>query len=179
MDAALLLVAIAGHARDRVQLIAGDRVVHARVTGHDRARLLHEAISTLAPVGARLVEADWTMLATEITRLGTQRALIVLLTPLESSAVEEGLLAVLPALTAHHRVVLASVADPTVEEMRHSRTTLAEVYGAVAAERTIALRNRTMAALHALGVDVLDETPDHLPVKLADHYLMLKRQGLM
>ena len=179
MDAALLLVAIAGHARDRVQLLAGDRVVQARVAGHDRARLLHEAISTLAPVSARLVEADWTALATEITRLGTQRALVVILTPLESSAIEEGLLPVLPALTAHHRVVLASVADPTVEQMRHSRTTLAEVYGAVAAERTIALRNRTVAALHALGVDVLDEPPEQLPVKLADHYLMLKRKGLM
>lgn len=179
MDAALLLVALAGHAHDRVQVLAGDRLVHARVSGHDRARLLHEAISTLAPVEARLVEADWTALATEITRLGTQRALIVLLTPLESAAVEEGLLPVLPALTAHHRVVLASVADPSVERMRTSRTSVAEVYGAVAAERTIALRERTAAALHALGVDVLDEPPERLPVKLADHYLMLKRQGLL
>ena len=179
MDAALLLVALAGHARDRVQLLAGDRVVHARVAGHDRARLLHEAISTLAPVEPRLVEADWTALATEITRLGTQRALIVLLTPLESAAVEEGLLPVLPALTAHHRVVLASVADPAVERLRRARTSAVDVYGAVAAERTIALRERTATALHALGVDVLDEPPDKLPVKLADHYLMLKRQGLL
>ena len=38
-------------------------------------------------------------------RLGTRRALVVLLTPLESSAIEEGLLPVLPALSAHHRVV--------------------------------------------------------------------------
>jgi uncharacterized protein (DUF58 family) len=53
------------------------------------------------------------------------------------------------------------------------------VYGAVAAERTVALRERTAMALHALGVDVLDEPPDRLPVKLADHYLMLKRQGLL
>jgi uncharacterized protein (DUF58 family) len=179
MDAALLLVALAGHARDRVQLLAGDRVVHARIAGHDRARLLHEAISTLAPVDARLVEADWATLATEITRLGTQRALIVLLTPLESAAIEEGLLPQLPALTAHHRVVLASVADPAVERMRRSRRSVADVYGAVAAERAVALRERTAAALHALGVDVLDEPPDRLPVKLADHYLMLKRQGLL
>lgn len=179
MDAALLLVALAGHARDRVQLLAGDRVVQARVAGHDRARLLHEAISTLAPVEARLVEADWTVLATEITRLGTQRALIVLLTPLESAAIEEGLLPVLPALTAHHRVVLASVADPAVERLRRARASAADVYGAVAAERTVALRERTATALRAMGVDVLDEPPDQLPVKLADHYLMLKRQGLL
>jgi uncharacterized protein (DUF58 family) len=179
MDAALLLTALAGHARDRVQVLAGDRVVLARVSGADRATLLHDTISTLAPIESRLVEADWGLLATEISRLGTQRALVVLLTPLESAAVEQGLLPVLPALSAHHRVVVASVADPAVARMRTTRDTVAEVYEAAAAERTTSLRRRTAAALVRLGVDVLDEPPDQLPIRLADHYLMLKRQGLL
>ena len=85
----------------------------------------------------------------------------------------------LPSLSAHHRVVVASVADPAVGRMRAARGTVAEVYDAAAAERTTALRRRTAAALANLGVDVLDEPPDLLPVRLADHYLMLKRQGLL
>jgi uncharacterized protein (DUF58 family) len=179
MDAALLLTALAGHARDRVQIIAGDRVVHARVGGHSRAEVLHSAVSTLAPVDAHLVEADWNVLASEVARLGTHRALVVLLTPLESSAVEEGLLPVLPALTAHHRVVVASVADPAVSAMRSARSTTAQVYSAAAAERTTRLRERTAEALSRLGVHVLDADADELPVRLADHYLALKRQGLL
>ena len=179
MDAALLLTALAGHAHDRVQVIAGDRVVHARVTGTDRARLLHDTISTLGPVEARLVEADWSALATEVVRLGTHRALVVLLTALESSAVEEGLLPVLPVLAAHHRVVIASVSDPALAGMQQARSSTSEVYDAAAAERTMSLRHRTAAALEQLGVDVLDAPPDELPVRLADHYLMLKRQGLL
>ncbi len=179
MDAALLLTALAGHARDRVQVIAGDRVVHARISGTDRARLLHDTISNLAPVESRLVEADWSALATEVVRLGTHRALVVLLTSLESSAIEEGLLPVLPALAAHHRVVVASVSDPALTAMRAARTTTGEVYDAAAAERTQALRRRTASALEQLGVDVIDAAPDDLPVRLADHYLMLKRQGLL
>ena len=103
----------------------------------------------------------------------------MLLTPLESSAIEQGLLPVLPALSSHHRVVVASVADPAVARMRVNRDTVADVYDAAAAERTTALRRRTAAALASLGVDVLDEPPDLLPVRLADHYLMLKRQGLL
>jgi uncharacterized protein (DUF58 family) len=179
MDAALLLTALAGHARDRVQVIAGDRVVHTRVGGADRAKLLHDTISNLAPVDARLVEADWTMLATEVTRASSHRALVVLLTALEPSAVEQGLLPVLPALAAHHRVVVASVADPAVAAMRGRRGTVEQAYDAAAAERSTELRERTAAALQRLGVDVLDEPPDQLPVRLADHYLMLKRQGLL
>ena len=179
MDAALLLTALAGHARDRVQVLAGDRTIHARIAGSDRAGLLHDTISTLAPVESRLVEADWSALATEVVRLGSHRALVVLLTALESSAVEEGLLPVLPPLVAHHRVVVASVADPAVEAMRTDRSSTSRVYDAAAAERTTALRRRTASALEQLGVDVIDASPDLLPVRLADHYLMLKRQGLL
>jgi uncharacterized protein (DUF58 family) len=179
MDAALLLTALAGHARDRVQVIAGDRVVHTRIGGADRAKLLHDTISNLAPVDARLVEADWPMLATEVTRATSHRALVVLLTALEPSAVEQGLLPVLPTLAAHHRVVVASVADPAVAALRRERGTVEQAYDAAAAERSTELRERTAAALRRLGVDVLDEPPELLPVRLADHYLMLKRHGLL
>ncbi|KGN42355.1 DUF58 domain-containing protein [Knoellia aerolata] len=179
MDAALFLTAIAGHARDRIHLIAGDRVVRAHVSGHDRVRTLHDAISELAPVEAQLVEADWRLLATEVSRVGTQRALVVLITPLESSALEEGLLPVLPALAARHRVVVASVSDPAVDRLRAGRGSATEVYAAAAAERTVALRGRTATAFRSLGVEVLDEPPDRLPLALVDHYLALKRQGLL
>ncbi|MFC7491505.1 MULTISPECIES: DUF58 domain-containing protein [unclassified Knoellia] len=179
MDAALFLTAIAGHARDRVHVIAGDRVVRAHVSGHDRVGVLHDAISELAPVDAQLIEADWRLLATEVTRVGTQRALVVLITPLESSALEEGLLPVLPALASRHRVVIASVADPAVEALRRGRDTATDVYAAAAAERTVGLRARTAGAFRSLGVEVLDETPDRLPLALVDHYLALKRQGLL
>ena len=63
--------------------------------------------------------------------------------------------------------------------MRAARSSTGEVYGAAAAERATALRRRTAAALEQLGVDVLDAPPDELPLRLADHYLMLKRQGLL
>ena len=178
MDAALLLTALAGHAHDRVLVVAGDRRVHARVTGADRAALLHDVISTLAPVDAHLVEADWGVLAAEVAR-STHRSLVVLLTPLEPAAVEEGLLPVLPALVAHHRVVVASVSDPAVDAMRADRDGSRAVWGAAAAERTTSRRAATAEALGRLGVDVLDAPPDELPVRLADHYLALKRQGLL
>ncbi len=178
MDAALLLTALAGHARDRVQVVAGDRRVHARITGADRATLLHDVISTLAPVDPHVVETDWAVLAAEVAR-STHRSLVVLLTPLEPAAIEEGLLPVLPALVAHHRVVVASVADPSLERMRTARDGSEEVWGAVAAERTAALRAGAAEALGRMGVDVLDASPDDLPVRLADHYLALKREGLL
>src|SRR5690606_31415872 len=101
MDAALLLAALASRAGDRIDLIAGDRRIRGRVTPNtDRKALLHQLVTAMAPIEPVLVEADWTMLAGRVTGLTRRRALVVLLTALEPAAIEEGLIPVLPALTA-------------------------------------------------------------------------------
>ncbi|MDQ3383510.1 MAG: DUF58 domain-containing protein [Actinomycetota bacterium] len=180
MDAALLLAALASRAGDRIDLVAGDRKVRARVRPNtDRTALLHELVTAMAPLEPVLVEADWTLLAGTVTSLTRRRALVVLLTALEPAAIEEGLVPVLPALTAHHRIVVASVADPELARMRADLGGLEGVYDAAAAERTESLRHRTAQALERMGVTVLDADPERLPPALADHYLALKAQGLL
>ncbi|MEO8749248.1 MAG: DUF58 domain-containing protein, partial [Allobranchiibius sp.] len=101
------------------------------------------------------------------------------LTSLEPAAIEHSLLPSLPALTRRHRVVLASVTDPLLQEIAGQRETAFQAYDAAAAERTIMLRERAAAALGQLGITVLDQSPQELPTALVDHYLMLKRQGLL
>ncbi|GAA2744120.1 DUF58 domain-containing protein [Terrabacter aerolatus] len=180
MDAALLLTALASRAHDRVDVIAGDQVVRVRVGGSaERGTLLADVVSALAPVDAALVETDWTALVSGLIGRGHRRALVVLLTPLEPAAVEEGLLPVLPALVRRHRVVVASVSDPAVTALRLARETVQDAYGAAAAERTVTQRRRVAEALERLGVDVIDADADTLPPRLADHYLRLKSEGLL
>jgi uncharacterized protein (DUF58 family) len=177
MDAALLLAALAARAGDRVDVVAGDRRVRTRLRsagGRDVAARLQDAMADLEPV---IAEADWTALVGAVTGLGRQRALVVLLTPLEAAAVEEGLLPVLPTLTRHHRVVVASVRDPELERLARTRGTLDEVYDAAAAEQSLERRRRTADLLRALGVDVVDADAERLPPALADHYLELKATG--
>jgi uncharacterized protein (DUF58 family) len=179
MDAALLLAALATRAGDRVDLVAGDRRVRSRVRsggGRDVVASLQDALADLQPV---IAEADWHGLAAAVTSLGRQRALVVLLTPLEPAAVTSGLLPVLPALTRHHRVVVASVSDPALAGIARTRGSVPEVYDAAAAEQVGAERQHTAAVLRALAVDVVDAPADRLPPALADHYLELKARGLL
>ena len=179
MDAALLLAALAARAGDRVDFIAGDRRVRSRVRSaraRDIAATLQDAMADLQPV---IAEASWTALAGAVQRLGRRRALVVLLTPLEPSAIEEGLLPVLPALTRHHRVVLASVKDPALEQLAAARDSIDEVYDAAAAEQVLRRRTRTAELLKKLGVDVIDADAERLPPALADHYLSLKARGML
>jgi uncharacterized protein (DUF58 family) len=179
MEAALLLTALAARAGDRVDLVAGDRRVRTRLRlagARDATSRLEDACAVLQP---EIAEADWTALAGAVQSMGRQRALVVLLSPLEPSAVEEGLLPVLPILVKHHRVVLASVRDPELERMARSRDGLDEVYAAAAAEQTLARRRHTADLLGALGVAVIDVPAESLAPALADHYLALKARGLL
>lgn len=177
MDAALLLAALAGRAGDRVDLIAVDRRVRAQVIGASRSDLLPALVNAMAPLDADLVEADWTTIATEIRNRTTQRALVVLLTPLEAAAIEEGLLPVIPALTARHQVLVASVRDPALDLMAAGRGDSYAVYGAAAAQRSFLERAAVIAELGRAGVEVVDADPEQLPPRLADRYLALKAAG--
>jgi uncharacterized protein (DUF58 family) len=179
MDAVLLLSALAHRAGDRISLVAGDNRIRLRLRirgERDVAARLQDAMADLEPV---LVEADWQALAAAVGQLGRQRALVVLLTALDPAAVEEGLLPVLPALGARHRVVLASVRDPELARLAARRDTVGEVYDAAAAEQAVARRRRTAELLGALGVEVVDVDAGHLAPALADHYLALKARGLL
>jgi len=177
MDAALLLAALASRAGDRVDLLAYDRTVRARVEGVPATGLLLALVQALAPLDATLVEPDYRgMVATVLSR-SARRSLVVLLTALDTAPVEEGLLPVLGQLTRRHQVVLASVADPRVEEMAAARGDAAGVYEAAAAERTRGDRRRVAQVLSRRGVEVVDAAPDRLAPLLADRYLELKAAG--
>lgn len=177
LDAALLLAALATRAGDRVDLLAYDRRVRARVEGAAAAGLLPALVNAMAPLDAELVELDAGGLVAAVLTRVSRRSLIVLFTGLDSAALEEGLLPVLPQLVRRHTVVVASVADPRVEEMALARGDAEAVYDAASAERARADRRRTTAALARHGVEVVDAPPERLAPQLADAYLTLKAAG--
>lgn len=177
MDTALLLAALASHAGDRVDFFAYDRSVRASVSGYSGSSLLPALVNAMAPLGAELIETNARGLIAEVLRRTRQRALVVIVSPLEPAAVEAGYLPALRVLTARHTVLFASVADPSVGAMARERGSAEAVYRAAAAERTIAERRRIAAALSSLGVTVVDEPPATLPPAVADSYLTLKAAG--
>jgi uncharacterized protein (DUF58 family) len=158
MDAALLLAALADRAGDRVDLLAVDRQVRARLIGARRGELL----------GA---------MASAILATARQRCLVVLLTDLNPAALAGGLLPRIGLLTSRHRLLIAAVADPQVARMAAGRGDAAAVYAAGAAARALAERAQISAQLRRRGVDVVDAPPDRLPSALADAYLQLKAAG--
>ncbi|GAA2157577.1 DUF58 domain-containing protein [Kitasatospora kazusensis] len=177
LDAALLLTALATKAGDRVDLLAHDLRRRGSVVGRSPSEILPAFTNAMAVLEPALLETDMRALTSTVLRMTPHRSLIVLLTGLDARPVEEGLLPHLPLLTKRHELVLASVADPRLDELAAARGTVKDVYGAAAAEQTRADRRRTAERLTRHGVTVLDAPPAALPPALADTYLALKAAG--
>jgi uncharacterized protein (DUF58 family) len=177
MDAALLLAALASRAGDRVDLLAVDRRIRARVIGAGRGELLAAFTNAMAVLDAELTEPDYALMASAVLAAARQRCLVVLLTDLNPAAVTEGLLPAIPLLAARHRLLIGAVADPRLAELAAGRGDTESVYAAGAASRAQSERALVSAQLRRRGVDIVDAPPDRLPAALADAYLRLKAAG--
>jgi uncharacterized protein (DUF58 family) len=177
MDAALLLTALASRAGDRIDFLAFDRRIRARVVGAPRSAVLSAVTDAMAVIEPELAETDAAALASAALTTARHRSLIVLLTDLNPAAMEEGLLPRLPLLAARNKVLVAAVADPALAGMAAGRGDAGQVYGAAAAEQARSGRQRVSALLQRHGAQVVDAPPDRLPPALADAYLALKAAG--
>jgi uncharacterized protein (DUF58 family) len=174
MDAALLLAALASRAGDHVDFLAHDRVTRAAVFGASRTEMLARLVDAMAPLQPALVESDSTAMVSAIMRRIRRRALVVLLTDLNATALEEGLLPVLSRLSARHQVIVAAVSDLRVDRLASQRTDAAAVYDAAAAERSRNDRWAIASRLRQRGAEVVDAAPAELASVLADRYLAMK-----
>jgi uncharacterized protein (DUF58 family) len=177
MDAALLLAALASRAGDHVDFLAHDRAVRAQVYNASRTEILAQVVEAMAPLQPALIESDASAMVAAIQRRTRRRALVVLLTDLNASALDEGLMPVLPQLSAKHQVIVAAVADPRVDLLAAGRSDAAQVYDAAAAERSRNDRRAIASRLRRGGVDVVDALPEDLAPALADRYLAMKAAG--
>lgn len=177
MDAALLLAALASRAGDHVDFLAHDRVSRAGVFGAARTEVLAQFVDAMAPLQPTLVESDWRAMVAAITRRTRRRALVVLLTDLNATALDEGLLPVLPQLSVKHHLLIAAASDPRVDQMATGRSDAAAVYDAGAAEKSRNDRRAIATRLRQVGVEVVDAPPTELAPALADRYLAMKATG--
>jgi uncharacterized protein (DUF58 family) len=139
--------------------------------------VLSRFVTAMANLESELLETDHRRLVAEILRRAGRHAFVVLLTSLDTGAVEDTLLPVIGQLTHRHTVLVASVSDPAVASMAAARGDTAAVYGAAAAARDQLGRVRVSQLLERHRAHVVHATPDELPPVVADTYLSLKAAG--
>jgi uncharacterized protein (DUF58 family) len=174
MDAVQMLTALASRAGDRIDLVAADRRIRARVLAPPRTTALAAVTDAMASLEPELIEPDGRLLATAVLTLARRRCLVVLLTDLNPSVAS---LPELGMVASRHELLIGAVTDPRAEELAAGRGDAASVYAAAAASKALAERSVVAAALTRLGATVVDAPPERLPAALADAYLALKGAG--
>ncbi|UFU07583.1 DUF58 domain-containing protein [Ruania halotolerans] len=177
IEACLLMAALATKAGDRVDLIAVDDAVRARVRGTHGATVMPTTADALSQVTPALVEPDWARITQAVRDTLSQRALVVLITGLEAGAAESGLLPAVATIARDHQVIVASATDPDAAALLRARETSAEVFDAAAAERGDLERDALATRLRRTGAEVVERDPESLPPGVADTYLALKAAG--
>lgn len=177
IEAALLLAVLAERGGDRVDFLAYDRMLRARVESAAKGNLLGQLVQAMAPLEAELIELDWQQIPGQVRAVSAHRSLVVLLTALDGGDPADGLLPVVARLVQQHVVVVASVRDPLLTAMKEERATASQVFRAAAAERSLLERAAVTAQLRQLGAEVVDADPLDVPPLLADTYIRLKAAG--
>jgi uncharacterized protein (DUF58 family) len=176
LDAALLLTALAGHAGDRVAVLAHDSAPRAYVDA-TRGAGLDAVVRATAGLEPALVETDMRAVVAQALRRLRRRSLVVLFSAIEPAAIEEGLLPALGPLLHRHVVVVAAVSDPLLATLRQGRDDTEAVYTAAAAEAADSARRSVVATLQRRGVVVTEAPPEIFASHVADTYLGLKAAG--
>ena len=178
LNACLLLSYIALRQGDAVGLstFACDRPHYlAPVKGTEQLKVLLNAVYDL---NSTQRPADYQAAANQLLARQKRRALVVLVTNLRDEDDEE-LLTAVKRLSKQHRVLVASLREDLLDNLRHAPVqTLPE---ALAYCGTVDYLNER-AALHerlsAHGVPVLDARPGELGSQLVTHYLAWKKAGV-
>lgn len=177
IEASLLLAVLAERGGDRVDFLAFDRRVRARVSSSSKGNLLAGLVQAIAPLQSELIEMDWSQVPGQVRAVSAHRSLVVLLTALDSGAPEEGLIPMVAQLARRHLVLVGAVRDPLLGSLRTERSTTTAVFRAAAAERAMLDREAVAGQLKLLGAEVVDAEPHALPGQLADTYIRLKAAG--
>lgn len=177
IESALLLAALATRAGDRVDLIAFDQRVRARVQGFTGSVLLSQMTNAMATVEPELIEMNWQEVPRLVREVTTHRALVVLLSTADNFGTSRGLLEMLPSITHQHLVMVASITDPETAELAEELGDRDAVMRAAAAERAMLDAQQVRRTMTRLGADAITATPYELPPRVADRYLELKKAG--
>jgi uncharacterized protein (DUF58 family) len=179
LNACLLLSYVALRQGDAVGLstFASDRAHYlAPVKGTGQLNVL---LNSVYDLDSTQRPADYQAAATQLLARQKRRALVVLVTNLRDEDDEE-LLTAIKRLSKQHRVLVASLREDLLDNLRHFPVqTLPEALAYCGAVDYLNARAELHERLSAHGVPVVDARPAELGAELVTRYLSWKRAGVI
>jgi uncharacterized protein (DUF58 family) len=174
VDAVAAMAAVADEIGDRIGVLAFHRkVIRSLSPRREGAKAVLQAIYDLEP---EPTDSSYDLAFQTVSH--AKRAFILILTDLLDESAARPLAESMPILARHHAVAVASVSDPIVEAalLLPEETSAAVLRQSVAVD-VIEARERVAALLSALGVRVIEASPERLSAACVSAYLVAKRRA--
>lgn len=179
LNACLLLSYVALRQGDAVGLctFAGDPSRYlAPVKGSGQLNLLLNAVYDLDTTRRT---ADYEAAANQLLARQKRRALVIVVTNLRDED-DDALLTAVNRMSRHHRVLVASLREEVLDQLRQSPVqTLSEALAYSGTVDYLNTRNELHDRLNAHGLSVLDTPPSELGAALVTRYLGWKKAGVL
>jgi uncharacterized protein (DUF58 family) len=174
VDAAVTVALVADVAGDRCGAVAFDSEVRRRLSPRRAGgEAVVEALFDLEP---RPVESDYELAFRTVG--GSKRSLVIVLTDLLDEAAARSLLDAVPVVARRHAVVVASCADPDLDQIVSTPPAdPLDVYAAAAALDVLDERSLVTARLRAAGAEVVEAAPASLGAACVQVYLRAKARA--
>lgn len=140
---------------------------------------LHRLLDATCDLESTRRPADYAGAVRQLMARQHKRALVLLITNLRDDEDEE-LLDAMKRLRQHHRVLVASLREEMLDQVRHDKVqTYAEALTYCGVLELLSARDRLQERLVAQGVPVLDTRPSDLGPRLITRYLDWKKAGTL
>jgi uncharacterized protein (DUF58 family) len=174
VDAAVTVALVADVAGDRCGALAFDDEVRRRLA--PRRAGGESVVEALFDIEPRPVDSDYELAFRSVG--SSKRSLVIVLTDLLDEAAARSLLDAMPVVARRHAVVVASCADPDLDQIVTTPPNDAlDVYAAAAALDVLDERSLVTARLRAAGAEVVEAAPAALGAACVQVYLRAKARA--
>ena len=180
INAGLLLAYVSLKAGDRVGLLAFDAQVDRYLEPVGGVQSFGRLRRQVAELDYAAVETNFTLGLTDLMGRLNRRSLVILMTEFVDTVTAELMVENVARLAQRHLVLFVTLEDPQVEAMvDRTPQMFREVAESVAAEEMRRDRLVVLERLRRLGVHCIETPHERLGTDLLNHYLDIKRRGLI
>ena len=180
VNAALMLAHVAATSGDSVGLLTFAEQVKTFVPPRKGPEQTRALVEELYNIQADLVEPDYRGAFGYLRNRARKRALVAVFTDLVDAQVSGQLLAYVGALAPHHLPLVVTIRDEQMAAIsRQIPSDGVGAYEKALAARMLQERALALARLRQRGALVCDAPPDDIVAMTVNHYLAIKRQGLL
>jgi uncharacterized protein (DUF58 family) len=173
LDALAAVALAADELGDHCGAIAFDGEVRARIAPARAAG--REIVRAMFDLQPRPVDSDYGRAFTLVA--GGKRSLVLVLSDLFDDAAAGALVEAVPVIARRHVVIVATAADPDLEQLvAEPPATRADVFEAAAALDLLDARSRAATLIRRTGARVIEAAPDALPAACVRAYVRAKAE---